>query len=190
VTRTEEINGYMDRMYANAIRNGMKKRCFNKYGHSHRDFDEAFQNAVIKVYNQLLKNSKLRFDSDGHIASYLFKSITSIIVDVNRTPHRKRTVHFEALSEESEASDWMAELGVEDTATANNDEEDEASYQRLRIEKALAQLRLDHAETIRLNAQGLTYEEAGASMSITSAQYKVMLYHARQKMKKLLGGRW
>ena len=191
MNRTQQINEYVSRMYSPPIKNGVQNRCFNKYGHPHAEYEDAFQVAVNKVYEQLLKSPELQFHSNGHLATYLFNTVTNTIVDVSRLKSTKMTVRYEDLKvNEAAVTDWMEELSETDSATAHSDEEDEAAEQRQRLDSAFAKMRPEYTQAIQLYASGMSYAEGAATMGVGLNTFKQYIFHGRKQAKELLGGRW
>ncbi|HVW08531.1 MAG TPA: RNA polymerase sigma factor [Bryobacteraceae bacterium] len=119
-----------------------------------------------------------RFDSDAHRRNSLYRIATNLAVDA-----RRRSFTRPAASVTGDDVEGIASSG-----RLGNHGDDVA--RRTDVNRAMAQLRpRERAMLWMAYAEGASHDEIAGAIGVQPSSMKLLLFRARKKMAKLLGGR-
>ena len=115
--------------------------------------------------------ARASYENESHRRNSLFRIATNLVRDGGR---RARRGHMTALAEDTQ----LVDAGTADRVARRTD-----------VRRALA--RLNPSQRVMLwlaYAQGASHDEIAGILGLTRGSVKALLYRARQKMARLLGG--
>ncbi len=127
-----------------------------------------------ETYYRFLK-TRVAYESDAHRRNYLFRIAANLANDTYRS---RVTAPHVSLSEDSR----------EDTIPTKEDVA-ESSQKRKDLDRAMAQLPARQRDALWLAyVEGSSHEEIAGILGLKVGSIKLLLFRARKKMVKLLGG--
>jgi RNA polymerase sigma-70 factor (ECF subfamily) len=118
-----------------------------------------------------------RFDSEAHRRNSLYRIATNLAVDA-----RRRSFTRPAASVTGD--------DVERVASGRSGDHGDDAARRADVNRAMAQLRpRDRAMLWMAYAEGASHDEIAGAIGVQPSSMKLLLFRARKKMAKLLGGK-
>jgi RNA polymerase sigma-70 factor (ECF subfamily) len=165
----ELVARHRDRIYARA------------YTMVHNE-DEALdlsQEAWVKAWQRLRQ-----FQGEASFATWVTRIVINLCLDFLRRQKRLRTDSFEQIEEESGGVERQMPVVVE-----NPTERLEREELRQRIDRALAQLSVEHRTVLVLHEfEELEYKQIAKQMGCSIGTIMSRLFYARRKLASLLAG--
>ncbi|MHB8521449.1 MAG: RNA polymerase sigma factor [Limisphaerales bacterium] len=147
-----------------------------------RNEDEAVdlsQEAWVKAWQRLKQ-----FQGDSSFVTWLTRIVINLCLDQLRKQKRQRTESIEQMNEESGGVERQMPV-----ITPNPTERLERGELRQRIDRALAQLSMEHRTVMVLHEfEELEYKEIAKVMQCSIGTVMSRLFYARRKMAALLAG--
>lgn len=135
------------------------------------------QEAWVKAWQRLVQ-----FQGDSSFATWITRIVINLCLDQMRKNKRTRAESIEALNEESGGVERQMPV-----VEVNPTEGLERGELRARIDKALAQLSVEHRTVLVLHEfEDLEYKEIAKKMECSIGTVMSRLFYARRKMAALL----
>ncbi len=136
---------------------------------NHRDAEELAQETFVRAFFQIQQ-----YRPRAHFAAWLYRIARNICLDYFRSRAQRQKNQNIPLDEA-----WSM---PESTTSALQDEATE------RLQEAIANLPIHLREPLVLTAfEGMSHEDAGRRLGISSKAVEVKCYRAREKLRKFLG---
>jgi len=141
--------------------------------------DDLLQEAFYRLLRAAANTpGEDRFDSEAHRRNSLYRIATNLAVDA-----RRRSFTRPAASVSGDDVERIA-------ASAYSGDHGDDAARRTDVNRAMAQLRpRDRAMLWMAYAEGASHDEIAGAIGVQPSSMKLLLFRARKKMAKLLGGK-